>query len=74
MVTEKFMKLGVSMYELNWPSYPIELSKHFPLIMAIAQQPIYLKGFAGIECTHEVFRQIKNASYKFFMALRRFTH
>lgn len=72
-VTEKFMRIGNSMYELNWHLYPIELRKHIPLTMAIAQTPIYLRGFGRTECTRDVFKKIINASYTFFMALRGFT-
>lgn len=73
-VTGKFKGLSVSMYKLNWHLYPIEIRRNMPLIMSIAQKPIYLRGFGRTECTREVFNRLINASYTFFMALRRLTH
>lgn len=59
-VSHRFMGIGDSAYDLDWHLYPLEIRKHLPLMIQAAQNPVYLQGFANVQCTRESFRKVSS--------------
>lgn len=57
-VTIEYEKINISIYRMCWYSMPIGVRKKLPTMMAMSQRPVYLKGFATIQCTHEFFANV----------------
>lgn len=59
-VTETFAGISHSFYTCDWYNFPIELRMNFSLIIHVAQKPVYLRGFANMNCTLETFKMVFN--------------
>lgn len=60
LVTDYFEQIGNVVYQGAWPLYPIELRKKLPVIILIAQKPIYISGFGIIVCSLESYKVVCN--------------
>lgn len=58
-VTNRIASVGYAAYDSNWFEYPLELQKYFVLIIARSKQSSYFMGFGLIQCTLEVFGQVR---------------
>lgn len=57
-LTNEFENISDSVYKMHWHLMPIEVRKKLPTIMAVAQRPVYIKGFARIQGTHEFYESV----------------
>lgn len=44
--------------DVNWYLMPVKMQKHVPLMIAVGQINVYLRGFAETRCTREVFMKV----------------
>lgn len=57
-VTQRFEDVGTRIYDLSWYMLPASMRKKLPLVIAVAQKNIFIRGFGNIHFTHEVFRKV----------------
>lgn len=57
-VTHRFQNIAHSIYNCPWHEMPLKMTKHFPMLIAIAQHPIYLYGSFNIRCIRETFQKV----------------
>lgn len=57
-IVAAFEKINESAYEMSWYLMPIDMRKQLLSMMAIAQRPVYLRGFGSIRCSHAFFRKV----------------
>lgn len=60
-VTHACGNLNGSIFRIPWYLCPVDLQKHVILVMAMAQKPAYLEGFAHINFSRETFKKVFNA-------------
>ena len=44
--------------QCDWYSFPIEIQQMLVIVMANAQQPVIIKGFANTLCARESFTKV----------------
>lgn len=68
-VTTELAKINESSYVISWYLMPVNVQKKIPAIMAIAQRPLYFRGYMNIQCTHEFFEKVNRSlsSWKLIM-------
>lgn len=49
---------GDEMGQYDWYLYPLELQRTFPLLLIIAQQPVYLECFGSYACLRDSFKKV----------------
>lgn len=57
-VTNSFHDIDLSISSCAWYKLPIQMQNCLPMMLRTAQKPIYLIGFAKLNCTREVFKQV----------------
>lgn len=57
-VTTEFDHINETIYYFDWQSLPLELKKYLPLMMLLAQKPIYMRGLGRVQCTREMFGKV----------------
>lgn len=57
-VTTRFEDESNAVYQLDWYLMPLDMQKNLPMFITSAQKSVYLRGFAGAQCTREVFKQV----------------
>lgn len=58
-VTNRFQNIAHSIYDCPWHEMPLKMTKHIPMLIAIAQQPIFLYGSFNIRCIRETFQKVR---------------
>lgn len=51
--TVRFCQLDGMIFEGPWYLLPIDMQKKLPLMIMVAQKPVYMKRFAEFQCTRE---------------------
>lgn len=54
-----FEAISTEVYQLNWYMLPLDVQKHLPMVIALAQKRVYVRGFADTRSTQEVFMKVK---------------
>lgn len=57
-ITNRISFVGDTAYNTSWFDYPLELQKHFILIIARSQEDVHFTGFNLVRCTLEVFGKV----------------
>lgn len=57
-LTEHFSRFGEAIYQLDWYMLPLDRQKNLPRALALADKPIYLEGFGGVECIRQLFTKV----------------
>lgn len=57
-VMQRNLDIGDAVYQLNWYVLPLHLQKKLSTIIEITQKNIYIRGFAGFNCTCNIFSQV----------------
>lgn len=57
-ITEQFEEIGNAAYQLEWYRLPLDMQKHLQIVIALAQKPIYIRGFGDTRTTHSVFKKV----------------
>lgn len=55
-----------AIYDIPWEVCPVKFQKKVSFMLRSAQSPIYLKGFASIKCSRELFKQVLQAIFLYF--------
>lgn len=63
-VTQRYDVLGDSIYDISWYMLPLNTQQYLPMVISIAQNSVYLRGFGSANCTREVFKKV-NFTCKF---------
>lgn len=58
-VTNQFQVFNVELRQFNWYILPINVQKMFVIMVANAQQPSFIRGFANALCLRESFKVVK---------------
>lgn len=58
-VTNRYIYVNDLVYKSAWYLYPIEIRKDIRFAMRVAQRPVFMKGFANIQCTRFIFQKVK---------------
>lgn len=58
ILTQSYEDVGTIAYNLDWHLYPLDAQKCILLMMKLSERKLYLKGFGGIGCTREIFKQV----------------
>lgn len=57
-VTERFHGIGEEVYGLTWYVLPLNLQQDIPVIIALSNKEIYLRGLGGYHYTNETFKKV----------------
>lgn len=64
-VTDAFLDLNESIYDLLWYQLPVDQQKYVILMIFNANHPVYLEGLV-IRSVRETFRKVENFTKSFF--------
>lgn len=56
--TTRFDEIYESFCQCPWNEFPLELQKLLPMVLLIAKEPIYLKGYMSVKCTREFMKTV----------------
>lgn len=71
-LTQRFEDVADNVYmDITWYLLPNDTQKYLPLMLALAQKHVCLRGFT-VKCTRELFAVIMKKTFSFFMVLRNF--
>lgn len=59
LATKSFESIADCLYETNWQDLPIDMQKHFILMIANYQKPIYYHGFGIAVLNLETFVKVR---------------
>lgn len=57
-VTSALGDIQEAVYLCDWYSFPLGVQNYVPSILLIAQQPVYMSGFAALRCTMQTFETV----------------
>lgn len=57
-VTQRFEDIGNVLYQLDWFLLPLDLQKILPIVIALTQKRVFVRGFANTRSTREVFIKV----------------
>lgn len=69
-VMYQFECICESIYGISWQLMPLELQINMPIIIAVAQKPIYIQDFLTIQCTKEFFKKVCRSQNKMVMPMK----
>lgn len=52
-VTKRFAEAIDSIYLCSWDEFPLDSQKLFPMVLMLAQKPVYIHGYMNVRCTRE---------------------
>lgn len=58
LTTDRVLKIGDTVYDLNWFDQPVEMQKYVTLMIARSQERIYFSGLGLITCSLEAFGKV----------------
>lgn len=58
-VTNQFSEIDDMIYFCDWYTFPEEVQRILPIVMATAEQSVFLEGFANLMCTREAFKKVE---------------
>lgn len=61
------------MYDVAWHLLPLNLKKQFPMMVALSQKEVYVRGFGRANCTRELFVQVRTIIILFLSDLKQFS-
>lgn len=56
--TTRFEEIHQSLCQCPWNEFDLEIQKLLPLILMVAQKPIYLQGYMSVKCTREFMKTV----------------
>lgn len=59
-----FIGIDHAMDQMNWYKLPVKLCKMLPIVMAAAQEPVYLRVFGSKACAREDFQKVCNTIFE----------
>lgn len=63
--TTKFEEIHLAIGKCKWNEFPIEIQKLLPLVLRVAQEPIYLGGYMNVRCTRPFMKEVSKQSIRF---------
>lgn len=57
-VTTTSRILDDTVYSMSWYLCPAEIQRYFLLTIMVTQKPLYIVGFARLNCTRETFKNV----------------
>lgn len=57
-LTQRFDSVSNAIYLLDWYTFPTDIQKDLLILLTLAQNSIYLEGYADIQCTNEIFKKV----------------
>lgn len=63
MATESSLKFADSLFESNWPTFPVAVQKKLIPMIVYAQQPIYYHGFGVVYLHLQTFSAVSRCSH-----------
>lgn len=57
-VTQRFENIGDAVYQLEWYTLPLDMQRSLAIVIALAQRRIYVRGFANVRSTREMFKKV----------------
>lgn len=57
--------LDATVYSKSWYLCPVDTQRYFSIFMMLAQKPLFIEGFARLNCTRETFKQVIFELYSF---------
>lgn len=58
VTSNHYICLRDSIYQKSWHICSLDLQKSFKLMIMLYQRPVYVQGFAGVQCTRENFQKV----------------
>lgn len=65
-VTSEIDTINATIYNYDWQYFTLEMKKCLIIMMQIAQKPVYVKSYARILCTHDVFKKVNSIDQSFY--------
>lgn len=65
-VTQRFEDVGDAVYQIDWYALPLDMQKNLPMVIALTQKRIFVRGFADTRSTREVFKKVGNIAIEIF--------
>lgn len=59
-VNSAFQEINDLIDEFNWYTYPMEIQRISPIIMAAVQRPVTIQAFGNIVCIRELFKKVSS--------------
>lgn len=57
-MTDQFSSFEHTIAGTDWYTFPIDMQRHFIIIMKTGQDPVELKGFGNVYCSRETFKKV----------------
>lgn len=57
-VTQRFEDIGDAVYQIDWYALPLDMQKNLPMVIALTQKRVFVRGFADTRSTREVFKKV----------------
>lgn len=57
-MTDQFSSFEHTIVGTDWYTFPIDMQRHFIIIMKTGQDPVELKGFGNVYCSRETFKKV----------------
>ena len=58
-ITQHFEDIGNAVYQMEWYRLPLDMQKDLQIVIALAQKPIYMRGYGDTRTTHSVFKKVR---------------
>lgn len=65
IATNSFMKISLCLYESDWQNQPLNIQKHFIVMIANAQRPLFYHGYHMSVLNLETFTKVSKACFSF---------
>lgn len=66
-LTMQFVVFSETISQCRWYTYPIEMQRILPILIANTQQPGFIESYGNIECTRDSFKKVSNSHKCRFM-------
>lgn len=57
-VSTAFEEINDEIYQCNWQEFPLKIQRMFPIIMIVAQGPVYIESTGSFVCNRETFNKV----------------
>lgn len=71
-VTQRFDDISDAIYLMAWHLIPLSTQRHLPMIISQAQKKVYVRGYAEIHSTRQIFMQVISGHLKLLITLNSF--
>lgn len=57
-VTQGFEEVEIELNQLPWYLFPLDVQKNVPMMIALSQKSMLIKGFGSADCNRETYKLV----------------